>query len=387
MSIYKRGDIYWYKFMWNGKMVRESTRQGNDKIARQMEAAHRTSLAKGEVGIREKKPIPTLSDFCSNRVEPWAKMRPSWPWYRSGIRPLLKYRAIAATRLDNITSETVADYAAHRQSEGREAGTINRELRVLRRVLRLAVEWGLLERTPKVQMLRGEKRRERVVTDEEFATYLSLASPLLFEVASTLYETGLRPDECHRIRWENIAWGNGRHGTLLITVGKTAAARRQLPLTPRLRGILESRWELAGKPQEGFVWPAPTKSGHIDHSTVKKQHARALKLSGERPFVLYSLRHSFATRIAPHVDAWTLCKIMGWSSLSVAMRYIHPSDDRVLSAMAGLGGHSSGHIENKRKLTLNPNRLEVIGKKEINLVSAAGFEPATHALKGHCSTN
>jgi hypothetical protein len=22
-----------------------------------------------------------------------------------------------------------------------------------------------------------------------------------------------------------------------------------------------------------------------------------------------------------------------------------------------------------------------------NLVSAAGFEPATHALKGHCSTN
>ena len=37
--------------------MRESTKQGNDKVARQMEAAHRTSLAKGEVGIREKKPV------------------------------------------------------------------------------------------------------------------------------------------------------------------------------------------------------------------------------------------------------------------------------------------------------------------------------------------
>ena len=39
-------------------------------------------------------------------------------------------------------------------------------------------------------------------------------------------------------------------------------------------------------------------------------------------FPVYSLRHSFATRIAPHVDAWTLCKIMGWASLSVAMTYV-----------------------------------------------------------------
>ena len=58
--IYKRGKVYWYKFQWNGKLVRESTKQGNDKVARQMEAAHRTSLAKGEVGIREKKRAPTM---------------------------------------------------------------------------------------------------------------------------------------------------------------------------------------------------------------------------------------------------------------------------------------------------------------------------------------
>jgi hypothetical protein len=55
--------VYWYKFMCQGKFIRESSHQGNDKIARQMESAHRTSLAKGEIGICEKKTVPTLTEF------------------------------------------------------------------------------------------------------------------------------------------------------------------------------------------------------------------------------------------------------------------------------------------------------------------------------------
>jgi hypothetical protein len=106
-----------------------------------------------------------------------------------------------------------------------------------------------------------------------------------------------------------------------------------------------------------------------------------------RPFVLYSLRHTFATRIAPRVDAWTLCKIMGWASLSVAMRYIHPSDERVLEAISGLGGHNSGHSENFANADDLLNGQEAIEKAGEIMVSAAGLEPATHALKGHCSTN
>jgi hypothetical protein len=63
--------VYWYKFMWQGKLVRESTKQGNDKVARQMESAHRTSLAKGEVGIREKKSVPTLAALLTKSPANW----------------------------------------------------------------------------------------------------------------------------------------------------------------------------------------------------------------------------------------------------------------------------------------------------------------------------
>jgi hypothetical protein len=61
----KRGScgVYWYRFMWRGQLIRKSTRQKNEVVARNMESAHRTSLAKGEVGIREKKAAPTVAEF------------------------------------------------------------------------------------------------------------------------------------------------------------------------------------------------------------------------------------------------------------------------------------------------------------------------------------
>jgi hypothetical protein len=92
--------VYWYKFMWQGKLIRESTRQGNDKIARQMESAHRTSLAKGEVGLRDKKPSPALAAFIENRFEPWAratfeKTSPkTWrDYYKVGIKAILDFKS------------------------------------------------------------------------------------------------------------------------------------------------------------------------------------------------------------------------------------------------------------------------------------------------------
>jgi integrase len=115
-------------------------------------------------------------------------------------------------------------------------------------------------------------------------------------------------------------------------------------MTPRVRHILESRWNGNGRPSEGFIWPAPTKTGHIEPSSLKKQHSKALRLSKVRPFVLYSLRHTFLTRLGQSgCDVWTLARIAGHSSIAISARYVHPSEDAVLQAMARLGGHNPGH--------------------------------------------
>jgi integrase len=354
MSIFKRGNVYWYHFWFSGQHIQESTKQGNPRVARQMEAAHRTSLAKGEVGIREKKPVPTLKEFIDNRFEPWAKAQfektspATWRrWYRYNLGLLKTYSPLAELNLDKITSENVVDFAAHRQSKGLEVSSVNRSLQVLRRALRSAVEWEVILTLPKIKLLRGERHRERVVSPGEEARYLAAAPEPLASIATVLVDSGLRPEECFRLRWEAITWINGRYGSLLVTHGKTAAARRVLPMTPRVRAILESRWESSGKPLEGWVWPAPTRSGHVEPSTLKKQHAKTFKTLAEqakkndekplRAFVLYSLRHTFLTRLGESgCNVWTLARIAGHSSIAMSGRYVHPGDDAVLSALAQL---------------------------------------------------
>jgi integrase len=355
MSIYKRGSVYWYKFMFCGQVIRESTKQGNDKVARNMESAHRTSLAKGEVGLRDKKRI-TLSDFIKNRFEPWAKGRfensspKTWnSWYQPGIRTLHNFPALSNRELSEITSEHVSDFAAHIRAKGLggkslQASSVNARLRVLRRIFHLAVEWGELDYAPKFKLEPGERHRERVLSSAEEAKYLAAAPALLADVVTCLVDSGMRPEECFRQRWENVTWMNGRHGTILITHGKTKAARRVLPLTPRVRAILEQRWEAAGTPEDGWIWLAPTRSAHIEPSSLKKQHRKAIKDAKLRPFVLYTLRHTFLTRLGESgCDVWTLARIAGHSSIAMSSRYVHPSADRVLDAMALLGRHNSGH--------------------------------------------
>jgi len=56
--IYKRGKIYWYKFMWNGASIRESTKQGNDKVARQILGDH---LKTGHTWSLQNRPYADLA--------------------------------------------------------------------------------------------------------------------------------------------------------------------------------------------------------------------------------------------------------------------------------------------------------------------------------------
>jgi integrase len=364
VSTYKRGGVYWYKFMWQGRMVRESTKQGNDKVARQMEAAHRTSLAKGEVGIREKKQAPTLGDFAEKQFLPWAEStfaaKPkTWTYYRNGVRRLKGYKPLASSALDdNRIGEKVSGYIAHRQAKNLQVSSINRELQALRRLLNLAVEWGVVERAPKIKMLPGERHREFVLQQPEEVKYLAACREPLVSLATVLVDTGMRPEECYRLQWEYVSWDNGRHGSMFITHGKTAAARRTLPMTARVRKLLEERWEVAGKPLEGWVWSAPTKSGHVEPCSLKKQHKKALKLSKVRQFVLYSLRHTFLTRLGDSgCNVWTLARIAGHSSIAMSTRYVHSSENSVLDAMERLGGHKTGHSDEDDQIVQEPEKL------------------------------
>jgi len=100
-----------------------------------------------------------------------------------------------------------------------------------------------------------------------------------------------------------------------------------------------------------WVFPAQTKSGHIESSTLKKQHAAALKAAQVSPFVIYDLRHTCITRWAKTMPLPVVQKLAGHTSIATTMRYVHLNDEDVLAAMKkveeGKSGHTSGHTGQK----------------------------------------
>lgn len=82
-----------------------------------------------------------------------------------------------------------------------------------------------------------------------------------------------------------------------------------------------------------WVFPAPTKSGHAEPSTIKDHHAKAVKLSGVSQFVLYTLRHTCLTRWAAHMDPYSLAYLAGHGRCVTTKRYVHPEMHTVLAQM------------------------------------------------------
>ena len=412
MSIYKHdGDAgpYWFGFTFRGKRVQESTHQHNRNVAISMQAECRARLVR-EFEERQrqakklncdpnqlracsecatmfnagKNPITSPNEehvFCSELCEQrWCSRQSPTPsflafgerfeaemksvhaakpktltYYLNGLIALRAF--FGEMRLDRIEEEQIAAFVAKRRAMKKRNGkplkvaTVNRELEVLRRMLRLAQEWKVINRVPKISRQPGEVGRERVLTHAEEQSYLAVAEQPLRDIATTMIDTALRPEEAFRVQWQNVHFepaGNAQFGYIFNPFGKTKYARRNVSMTRRVRALLEMRHTEQGRPSEGWVFPAKTKSGHVNE--VKSQHKKALKDSGLalvkgsrlEPIVLYSLRHTMLTRLGESgADSFSIQKIAGHSSILVSEKYVHPTPEKIEAAFTQLEAYNA----------------------------------------------
>jgi len=369
MSVYKqpKSKYWYYRFVWNGEEIRRSTKQTNKRVAEQMEAAHKTSLAKGEVGIRERKPCPTFSALCKkflNWIAVEKEGRPSTvKFYNDMVRSLLRYDPFVNLPLDRIDKPTVEEFVKWRRGReqvvvlrrtgGKAASkvtgkpvsisTINRELATLRRMLNLAHdEWSLLPSTPpKIRLLPGEKNRERILSQPEEEMYLGLAPDPLHDFAIICIDTGMRPGEIQRIRWENVHFkpvGDAKHGYIHNPEGGPKKRRRNLPMTARVREVLFARHRDAGSPKEGWVFTSDDRQSFVAYSKIDSQHDRTIaRMNLSTPFRLYDLRHTALTRYGEcGTDVFALQQIAGHTDIKTTSRYVHPTPEHIERSVSRL---------------------------------------------------
>jgi len=140
--------------------------------------------------------------------------------------------------------------------------------------------------------------------------------------------------------------GNAKFGYVHIPRGKTKNSKRNVPLSARVKSVLERRHDEAGKPQLGYVFARDDKEkSAIPYSTIDTQHDRTLdKL--EFKFRIYDCRHTFATGLGESgADAYTICKLMGHSNIQISARYVHPTPERLEIALAGLDVYNQERVK------------------------------------------
>jgi integrase len=90
--------------------------------------------------------------------------------------------------------------------------------------------------------------------------------------------------------------------------------------------ILDAKFTSA---ESECIFPAETKTGHAEQSSIKKQHARVLLDMKLEPFVVYSLRHTCLTRWAEGgMNPYELMRRAGHADFATTMRYIHMANPK-----------------------------------------------------------
>jgi integrase len=371
MAIYKRGKIYWFHFIFNSESVQRSTKQGNPRVARQIEAAYKTQLAKGEVNLEDRERVPSLKEFEQRFLDEIRVRRADHPetiaFYVCKYAGLLRFAPLARAKLNRIDEKLIAQFTAKMVRDEYARSTINRHLATLRRALRLAGKWRIIDRLPTVEMLSGENQREFILSRDLDGSYFDACPEFLRNAARFMLETGLRRKELVSLKWSDIFFdpvGKARRGYIHVRGTKSKNSKRNLSLTAAAREVLK-RQQGISKCEYVFVLDTdpekPASFSALDHC-----HARVrdvLKWSDE--FVLHSLRHTFGTRMGEAgADAFTIMRIMGHSTITVSQRYVHPTPETMEKAFDALELASQKAQEKSSGVATIPatvQRVQIVG--------------------------
>jgi integrase len=338
MSVYRRGNVYWYHFEFEGRHIQESSGFSNKTAALRAEAKRKSDLLERKTGVTPRQPPPKLEAYIEDFLR-WSKQQ-----HRKHTYELHHRNCDTLTRffrgkwLDQVTPGMVEEFKTARLREERRnahdgstvsPATVNRALTTLKLIFNHAVRTGLSISNPTlgIRLLDEASGRMRVISWEEEREYLKQASQPLRDIAQIILETGMRPEEVFRMEAQNVSF---ERRTIFNPYGKTKAAKRSIPMTQTVFEILRRR---VNENSLKFVFGSRS---HPDQpiGSVRKGHDAAVRRARIADhFRVYDLRHTYGTRAAEAgVDLATLAALMGHTKIQMTMRYLHPADQHMQEA-------------------------------------------------------
>jgi integrase len=364
MRLYKRGLVWWTDFAVQGTRFRKSLEAGTKGEAK---SRANEEIAKAQQGLI----LANLTDFARLNFGPaldrWLEERESGIGRRKPLAPkttqteaeraVIVKRHLGAWPVKKVEAATIHEYIAKRKKEGVSNGTINRELDLIRGVLKKASRWAIM--ADQVKGLPPGETIGRAFTDDERSRLLAAAKKkpewqnarLAFSLS---LNTSMRPCEIRSLQWRDVDWFEK---VIALRVSKTDAGKRTIPLNPAAFAVivelrdrakllfgsdLEPEWYLFyGSEHGGF----DSKTGSIARPDPRRPvgHWRRawtaiMKEAGVTGARFYDSRHTAVTDLleSPDVSEEVAKAIVGHVSRKMLERYSHQRIQAKREAVATL---------------------------------------------------
>lgn len=344
MSLREKNGKWEYRFRLHGERVTQVTdleaTEENRPRALKLEQKRRDAILKGEQPVH-RQIARGFSDAAKEFLE-WCDVqhadKPNTArrvkvsmW---SLREWFQNKNIVAIRRSDIERYKTWRLVTHRV----QPITLRHDLDALSKFLEWAIVMDIRHDNPMSEVQKPSTEdavRMHVLTAAEEFDYFHRIEERgyknLADIARLILDQGMRPDEAYSLERRGVDLENGR---VTIFTGKTKAAKRRLKLTPEARMIVERRH---AESQGGrWLFPSPKIAGtHL--TKLNTAHNEVCKATPERDalhFVLYDLRHTFATRAAEKgMDLGTLAAVLGHSSLRMVLKYVHIRQNHMDSEM------------------------------------------------------
>jgi integrase len=330
----------------------ESTRTANKKLAQKILDIRRAEIIEGRFPLLKSHP-PTLSDYISQHLDSRRDIHANTrKRYEVSRKPLEEF--FGAMRLPDITDGRIEDYKAARLRGGTGPAGINRDLGLLRLVLKQArreryVGQNVLDTRDHFLNERKERVQARPFTIEEEQRLLSVAKGYLRPLLILLLDTGLRPNaEALPLRWKDVDF---ERGMVTVISSKTLAGLRTVPMTTRLKEELLGWRSVTGLKNSEFVFFHPRNPArHL--LQVPKTWASALKDAKVAKRRLYDCRSTFCSRMyAAGIQPVLIELLMGHAGSGLVHTYAKADDDFKRDAVAKLEAFIASKISAENTTT------------------------------------
>ena len=228
-----------------------------------------------------------------------------------------------------ITVGDIEAFRAMRKAQGLSTVTVNHDLKLLRKMFNWGIRTGYLETTPfkrasvtTIHLEREIPRSKRLHSEEDEQRLLEAASPHLHVVIVAMLETACRPGEILSLQWGDV---NLERGELTIRAAKSKTrTERTLPISARLRGVLEMRQtDPLGRTHGPEAYVFGDEIGR-QVKTVRDAWEKAREAAGLADFHLADLRHEAASRFEEFgMPTLYVSQFLGHSNLTTTTRYLN----------------------------------------------------------------